>query len=319
MERRLRSLPADVAIDTSEQPPQQVAQVVLTAWNEIPCRISDEGSRPSGRFSFSRLAVFNRCRLAYKLRYVDGLLEASESWRTLLGRLVHEALAWAYWQREISQTPSAEALVGWFREQVRLNDTTFIGPEAKARHSEVENKGIALLRFHHASVLAVDRLTTLAVEKEFAFELDPGVLFVGAIDRVARGRLGELVIIDYKTSMRGPVRVPELPDLLQLEGYSLAAMLLNQADVVEARRHFVADGQEETLVVGKDDRSRVRSALLRWISVTHACQSLPPMPSKVCSWCGYHSLCPRPGVPFEGGVPTSSNRGIFKLSPRPAT
>ena len=52
------------------------------------------------RFSHSRLSTLDDCPRRYQFRYVDRLKEAFQTIEAFMGTMVHEALQWAYLERE---------------------------------------------------------------------------------------------------------------------------------------------------------------------------------------------------------------------------
>ena len=126
-------------------------------------------------------------------------------------------------------------------------------------------QGLGILEFHYRTSFACDNCETLSTEKRVALDLGGGVVLTGTIDRLVRTRAGIIEVIDYKTRLAASSSRPRIPDLLQLAGYGVAALLEYETQDVFLRRHYLASGEEDRLLLRLEDMESVHVAFRRWI------------------------------------------------------
>jgi putative RecB family exonuclease len=261
-------------------------------------------SEATPRFSHSRLSALADCPRRYRYQYVDALPAAFQTVEAFRGQAVHEALAWLYAEREQSKEPTAQDLVGRFRESWRARHPDRVrvihaGADAESYGRDAEE----WLRRHHATTFATDRRETLALEGRVDMVVG-GHAYMGYVDRLARdAATGTLHVIDYKTSRRMPASAEEAG--LQLRGYGVAVMDKHGGVEVELEYEYLPLGTslKETFprsaapAVADTIASRIAAAL-----AAEAAGDFPPRPSKLCAWCGYRETCEVSGFTKAGAM-----------------
>lgn len=315
---RLRAVPANLTLDMNNLTPNQAERLITQFLFER----KDEPTWASwaisgGTFSYSKLAMYERCPLAFRYRYVDGKKEEFLAEETLLGQAVHRTLSWLYKPSYTSGKFRLDDLLHVYREIL----FDLVGDSNELLLNNLQNKGEELLRRHFSTAYLFDRLATRAVEEAFSFSLDRGIVFVGQIDRIAETSAGTLVVFDYKTGSSRGTYFSSSPDLLQLEAYGLAALTNYHVTGVEVRKHSLPTGTEETLAVILSDAERIRSALRRWVDVVESSNRYDASPGKPCRWCSYFPSCPsRVGEPSPGlRVSPQIHAGVNRVHEPPGT
>ncbi len=249
-------------------------------------------------YSNSKLRTFESCPLQFKFRYVDDIRTDIESVEAFAGKRVHETLDWLYRQVRDCAVPTMEALAA---EYQRLWETQWHRlvhiQRKKSLPEDYARRGRRCLETYYRGNWPFDADHTLGLEVEVVYALDDDVLLRGFVDRVSRGRQGELVIHDYKTSSYLPRRSEVMSDL-QLAIYQLgAAERWPNARAVHLVWHFLAFGRRITVQLNRaiEGKRRVLAQRVQAAEAAIARGEFPPRESKLCDWCAYRPICPAQG------------------------
>lgn len=185
------------------------------------------GERAGGVWEYvsaSRLNLWLKCPLAFKLTYIDGL-RAKTSPNMFVGKRTHQALESWYRRRQIgAPITAAEVLVrhdaSW-DEQVTAEGVTF---EDANEERTCRQQTAALVSTYLAQV-SPDEPRPLAVETSLTAPLvdpktgeDLGIPLLGVLDLVLPQRAGPR-IVDFKTAARGGA-LQDVTHEIQLSSYS---------------------------------------------------------------------------------------------------
>ena len=270
-------VPVDVCASAEHDDPSETAGQILEAFkNEVP------GQRVAqGVFSFSRLATYEVCPLSHRFKYIEGREEEFTPASVRLGKCLHLALAQLYLAKAAAM--SLGSLIALFE--------TIVGAEAPVEEERrwLIEQGREILEFHYQTTFACDARETLSTEKRVALDLGGGVVLTGTIDRLVRTPTGVIEVIDYKTRFRTSSSRPRIPDLLQLAGYGVAALLEYQTQHVFLRRHYLESGEEDRLLLRRDEIEGVCLALRRWIRRLSGGDA--PRQGRHCRMCFYCPSC----------------------------
>lgn len=193
--------------------------------NAIPDR-KPPADRATGVWDYispSRLALWLKCPLAFKLRYRDGVRTRTGE-AAFMGKMVHSALETYYRNRQLGLTLDtcdlAIQLGKRWAAEVSAEGVVFATREAEGT---CWKKTIALVGTYLAA-LPADEPAPIAVEVSLEAPLvDPrsgeslGIPLVGVLDLVLAGERGPK-IVDFKTASRGGVA--EITHELQLTAYA---------------------------------------------------------------------------------------------------
>lgn len=277
VQTRLRLVPVDVCVSAEHNDPSEAAGQVLEAFkNALPAQRVGPGV-----FSFSRLATYEVCPLSHRFKYIEGREEEFIPAPVRLGKCLHRALARLYLAKASGM--SLGSLVALFETVVAAEI-----PVEEERRWLIE-QGREILEFHYRTAFACDGRETLSTERRVALDLGGGVILTGTIDRLARTQTGIIEVIDYKTRFRASSSRPRIPDLLQLAGYGVAALLEYQTEHVFLRRHYLESGEEDRLLLCRDETASVRLALRRWIRRLSGGDT--PRQGPHCRMCFYCPSC----------------------------
>jgi len=194
---------------------------------ELPILPAEPKSRPAGVWDYisaSRLNLWLRCPLAFKLRYIEGV-STPPTPSLFLGKRVHAGLEHFYRHRQLGVDLPAEDVVGrmlsgWETaaadEGVRFAD--------QAEEAESRDQAVRLVATYLQAVPS-DEPRPLAVETALECPLvDPatgedfGLPLLGVVDLVLGGETGPLVV-DFKTAAKADNPVEILHEV-QLTTYS---------------------------------------------------------------------------------------------------
>ena len=231
-ETRLRRVPADLTLDTTDLSASRTARKVGELLDTTPATPDNLRVSKTRAESFSKLALHERCPMAYEFKHIAGDPELFLSAKTLLGELVHRAISSLYAARERSASLELSQLLEGYGDSVgRLPG----GTGAPGLRTWLAREGTELLTFHYETVYRHDQLRTLQVDHAFSLDLGSGRKIVGQIDRLAQSNAEIPVVIDYKTGSDRASYLSDVPDLLQLEVYGMAVLLEHRVEGVESR------------------------------------------------------------------------------------
>lgn len=172
----------------------------------------------------SRLKLWLKCPLAYKLRYIDGHdMPATPS--LFLGRMVHKALEYYYLHLQRGLIPSAEAVAASLKKlwAPSVRETQVMFPSRKEERACLD-QALALTSCYLETVPRYEAFPSLVEGKLEASLVNPltgenhNVALLGVLDLVLETKQGP-VLVDFKTAARTPPSVDVLHEL-QLSCYS---------------------------------------------------------------------------------------------------
>ena len=174
--------------------------------------------------SASRLKLWLKCPLAFKLRYIDGIVTPSTP-SLFLGKVVHRALEFHYSYRQRGVTLFPEFVADRIKKDwASAVEEELIAFSSIEEERQLQAKAVELVTTYLAQV-SNDEALPISVEQRFAAPLiDPatgedfGMPLVGIIDLVL-GDGDRAVIRDFKTAARSSSQL-DLMDELQLSCYS---------------------------------------------------------------------------------------------------
>jgi ssDNA-binding Zn-finger/Zn-ribbon topoisomerase 1/RecB family exonuclease len=243
-------------------------------------------------FSFSAVSTFKSCPRAYRYKYIDKLPEAFSSIEAHMGGSVHEALEWAYSQRQEGCEPTLEMAIQQYK--YTWNNVDFdkikIVKEDKTKE-DYFNQGCEFIAYFFQAVFPYDRSTTLYLEHKFEIPLGENIVYRGVIDRIAKEPDGTLRVTDYKTG-----RVGHPLDTLQLPSY---ALYIFQHNIDNEIRLCFEDLREQRTIAVPYTRKQVKQLkeeLLKEIEQIRNTkeEDFITRPSILCLWCGYNQVCDNP-------------------------
>lgn len=291
-ETQLRLVPADLCISTDACEPESAATLIAERWvSEIGSRWSYQ-TRPTGQYSYSQLATYNACPLAYRFKYVEARPELAETPAMFLGKRLHETLFHLH-HTSMERLVSEGEIVSELKARI-------INTMPRSSISEAENivaRGAHILRSYYSKVFRSEVSQTVALEKRFKLQLDTELFFVGVIDRVAITPAGLYEVIDYKTVTHSEFARPCSPDLLQMATYGAATMLEYRVPVLKTCQQLLLTNQRNEFLLRRADLRRVRLALRRWITRCWEDQEKRGNPGRWCATCQFNSICSLAAVP----------------------
>ena len=152
--------------------------------------------------SYSAITLFQKCPLAFRFRYLDGLREKTTSSSLAVGRSVHAALeAWFTARMQGDPEPDLDMLVSAFWDEWRCcNEETPIRFGKKEDVKTVDDLARRVLTSFSESPAARPEGDIIGIEEELRGPLIDGVPdLLGRIDLILETN-DELVIVDWKTS-----------------------------------------------------------------------------------------------------------------------
>ncbi|GAB3268603.1 RecB family exonuclease [Kineosporia babensis] len=130
--------------------------------------------------------------------------------------------------------------------------------------------------------------------------LDDGLVLRGYVDRLDVAADGRLRVVDYKTG-KAPSEAFEAKALFQMKFYAL--VLWRTRGRLPTMLQLVYLGNGEVLRYEPDEQELLgveRKVRALWDAIVLAAETgdWRPSPSRLCTWCDHHALCPA-----KGGTP----------------
>jgi DNA helicase-2/ATP-dependent DNA helicase PcrA len=240
----------------------------------------DTGSEASLDITFSELAAFLECGMAYRLRNLIGF-QPRLAPELGYGKAVHHVL------RSIAETTRSTGKVPTASEIDAILDSSFFLPTAnKVAHRQLKDAARRLIRTY-ATKHEADLHRIWETERPFELHLD-GVTVSGRADVILDHEGGvptALALVDYKTSVKGSA----LDHALQLQVYASAGMR-EGLDVRAAFVHDLKKAVRDPINVSSVDVSAAE------VTVTGAAERIKardyaPKPGPACARCEVRTIC----------------------------
>jgi len=234
------------------------------------------------RLSYSAISAYEKCPLAYRFQYVDGL-EVEPTPYLSFGRSLHAALEWFY-GRETPEPPTLESLL----EHLDTCWESAGYPNLDEERSYLNNAREVLTQYYYRNL--EDFRLPMAVEERFEIDMQDFVLS-GVIDRVDCHPNGTYEILDYKTSRRLP-EINRLREDLQLPIYQLGC---NEVWGIFPSKltfyYLIPNRRYSTRPLDDAALARVRERMLQ-VAASISSGDFPATPNRLCPWCSFEDVCP---------------------------
>lgn len=250
------------------------------------------------RTSFSALDTFKQCPLKYKFQVIDKI-RAPKLKEAVFGNKIHKALQWFHSKEPVS--PTLDELLNFLKEiwdsEPFLNqeeDMIFFGEAIKI-----------LKNYYNYYQKIKEKPVILNTETRFEVLLeDKGkkCVLAGIIDRIDKNNLpaGEagygIELIDYKTTKRLPSQ-QDIDNNLQLSLYCLGLLgrwpqFAEQGlENIKLTFHFLKHQEFISTKRTKEQLDNIKEQVWQRLAEIEK-SDFKPIPSPLCDWCGYKSICP---------------------------
>lgn len=252
-------------------------------WSEAALRLAP--------WSVSKAKLVRTCPLAWKLKYVDGLPDATSDVITRVGVAVHAVLERT--TRGDAIEPALTAVSG----ELALTSGELAG--LRRFLPGIAAFGRTLAAFRSASAirheLCEQRIGVTADLRPTNFRA-PDAFFRGTWDLGFVLADGTVAVIDHKTGRKGDLRW----HAAQLRAYAVLAQAVFPAlERVWPGIHFV--GEAEVLWDSPGPAEHIRTTLRTWfidwineaaVRAAAAAEDAAPVVSRFCDFCGHRPVCP---------------------------
>lgn len=241
------------------------------------------------KLSASSMKTFDQCPRKYYYNYIERV--PRKQWDHFdLGNLCHKVL-------EIFHEIYMEEGTRRKKSLSKLMGHSFA--EGRKEFAHVSNDLVA-----EAKSLVTDYLEVISqtgmplvkgVETSFNFNLREDILLRGFLDRVDITKEGKFHIVDYKTTKNEKYLEPfqlliyglwlrdEYPEVEEFEASYVLLRHKAKLKSYKFNRHDIE--QAEKKVITFADKIRASDAADNWV----------PVPTPLCNWCDFQSICPTQG------------------------
>ncbi len=228
------------------------------------------------RLSYSRLSMFIKCGLLYRLRYVEKV-PARPKPHLGFGRILHSTLGKFYMLD--TNSPTLDDLLYIYDEFWETGSNTY---------KRYYARGVGILRRYYA-LNARDYYKAIYVEQPFEIPLGEHTLG-GRFDRVDQIGDDAYEVIDYKVSSHVPGQT-EINSDPQLGIYALAFKLATgKLPIVSF--YFLPRNIKVTSERTEGEILRIKAMLDEIVTKMMSGEHFEPREGVECKWCDYKRYCP---------------------------
>lgn len=246
------------------------------------------------QYSYSRLETFLTCPRKYAYQYIEKPpVQKKLTIEAHLGTVCHETIQRIYKDLTLSKRLGLEETLAFYGDQwdkTKTDDLCIV----QERYGETEYKetGRRYIETFYRRYAPFEDGRTIGIEQKVLFNLGRDKYLVGYMDRLVDHGDGRYEIVDYKTSRTLP-SMQDLENNWQLPLYHMGLLdMLPDMKECACSWIFLAFDKKVTLKKSAEDLKRLRAEVSAVIERVEAAKEFNPMPSALCSWCDYESLCP---------------------------
>ncbi|OGH84432.1 MAG: hypothetical protein A2261_00830 [Candidatus Magasanikbacteria bacterium RIFOXYA2_FULL_44_8] len=248
------------------------------------------------QYSHSKLQVYERCPLQYKLKYLTKLKTEDEGTtiEAFMGSRVHDTLELLYRDLLKTKLNSLEDLYLFYDEtwRVEWSDEVVINNK-NFNKKHYYDLGKKCVKNYYEKYHPFVQDQTLGIEYKINLKWED-VSMTGYIDRLSRESKGIYAVHDYKT---GSMMDQDHADTdRQLALYSIAVkQTFKEAKKVKLIWHYVAYGEDVVSERTDQKLQELKKDILTTIAEIDLAEkedSFPAVENK-CEWCGFWDYCPK--------------------------
>jgi putative RecB family exonuclease len=242
---------------------------------------------PELRLSVSKVKTFTGCKKQFFYNYIQKLPKKTHEYHTF-GKFCHKVLEdfhLAYIAG--SQEPFNKMMTACFKNALVEYQ------EHMSEQMKTDCKAILLDYLKIVSQQQRDNTlpNVIACEKDFSFDLRPGVKLIGFIDRLQVDPDGVLHVLDYKTS-KSKKYLAE--DFFQLITYAYA-LLVEDPSITKIRGSYMMLKHNFDLITtefGQEEILAIKDQYLDYANKILEEKEYKAKPTVLCSYCDFLDVCP---------------------------
>ncbi|MFH0838720.1 MAG: PD-(D/E)XK nuclease family protein [Candidatus Omnitrophota bacterium] len=252
--------------------------------------------RNPNQYSNSEISTYEKCKLKYQLQYLTDTESSFDTIEAFMGSRVHDALEKLYLDIRMAKLMSLDDLLAFYNEiwNKHWNNNIHIVKKEYDK-DDYRRKGEKCLQDYYDKYAPFDQERTIAMEKDFKFNINEKYAIFGIIDRIAKAEDGTFIIHDYKTSNMLPTQ-EEIDNDRQLPLYRLGIMSLwPEAKKVKLVYHYLTFNEELSPSIDKslEEEGKFKANIIEIIKTIETTKEFMPEPSNLCNWCDYQPHCPK--------------------------
>jgi len=251
--------------------------------------------------SYTQIAAYQQCPLAYKLQYIDGLKPPAK-WYFSFGETLHTCAQY-FFSAMLPAFPSLEQFLAYYLEKWNCE-----GWESADQEAAEKAYGEQILRDFWQIHSRAFRIP-LATERQFTVNIE-GVRLRGYIDRIDKLGTSGLSIVDYKSN-RELFTKDYVDGLLQLTLYQMACERMWDMSVEQLTLYHLRTNT--AVSSGPRTRECVRDATKLVLSVAKGIESgnFPATENQFCP-CDFLEHCPYHRNRYGDTVPESQKPDMLR-------
>ena len=255
-------------------------------------------------YSYSKLALFDKCKKQYHFQYLDSVIEKRDfkkqrDYQTK-GNAVHGAITLFYHlplEKRSFENLKNSLKEAWFSEINPFKDPPLGeigGFDTLEYERETYRDAIRILKnFFELGETdpPIFYLPTNNIKnsfddyKNFIKPLNDELFISGKMDRIDKLEDESLRIIDFKTGK-------EDQDRFQLDFYKLLAELNFDNKIKTVSFYYLDTGKIEDIDVSGIDQNKIKDQVLEKIKNIRGEKEFSPSPSGLCEHCDFLEICP---------------------------
>ena len=247
------------------------------------------------QFSHSKLQVYERCPLQYKLKYLSDIkVKRENTVEAFMGSCVHSTLELLYDDLLKTKLNTLKDLLAFYHETWKNNwDDEIKINNKKFDKKHYYNLGKKCIQNYYEKYHPFDQDQTIGIENKISLKWGAYEV-MGYIDRLSREKKGVYAIHDYKT---GKMMEQEYADKdRQLALYAMAVKeRFKEAKTVKLIWHYVAFGEDIISQRSNEELKKLKKDILELIKEINQAEKDDNFPAKetMCDWCSFWEYCPK--------------------------
>jgi len=243
-------------------------------------------------YSYSKLEMFNQCKLKFKFKYIDRVpVDVPTTIELFLGDLVHRALHLLYLRVQEKNKPKLEDIIFYFNKiwtEEFTDDIVIVKNKTAKEYREMGEKFLTNYFFIHQPF---DNIQIVGLETNDRVTLADGSQYYVRIDKLLK-KGNTYYVCDYKTNRVAKTK-EELEHDTQLTMYGLwVKKKFKDCEKVELVWHFLSESKDVVIERSKPEMEKTEQNVVQNISLIKNEKQFKPTKSRLCQWCVYKSQCP---------------------------
>lgn len=242
-------------------------------------------------FSYTKLKVFEQCKLKYKFKYIDKVEpDFVETMESFLGSIIHNVIEKMHIDKKYGKIPSLNDIISYYKDIWKRNfNKNIVFIKKGYTEKNYMYRGEEMIKKYYKRFL-IDKNKTVGMEYRMNIKIGD-IVFTGIIDRISVDENGNIYVHDFKTWSSLP-EMESIESDYQLLMYSFfIKKKFPYMKNVFAVWHILEFNQDIEMLVTKTMIDRAIRRIKNIVKSIKKEEKFEAKPSKLCYWCEFRHVC----------------------------